>query len=205
MVPEFSLFTLPNLLVSHIQTRKIVGAQFQHITYKHWLPKVIGPTGMARIGPYEGYKPDVDPSIANEFAVAALRFGHTLVQPVIFRLNESFQEAEHGHLPLHRAFFSPYRLMEEGGIDPLLRGLFARAAKKRMPGRTGDKRHLSDQKYSFIFSYQKYLLLTLDLARMHALDRGEINVTRTDNNFWQYMQRISSFCERPIIFFQLTD
>ncbi|KAK3796951.1 hypothetical protein RRG08_032253 [Elysia crispata] len=116
------------------ETRKIVGAQFQHITYKHWLPKVIGPTGMARIGPYEGYKPDVDPSIANEFAVAALRFGHTLVQPVIFRLNESFQEAEHGHLPLHRAFFSPYRLMEEGGIDPLLRGLFARAAKKRMPG-----------------------------------------------------------------------
>lgn len=116
------------------EARKILGAQFQHITYKHWLPKVIGPTGMARIGPYEGYKPDVEPSIANEFAVAALRFGHTLVQPVIFRLNESFHETEHGHLPLHRAFFSPYRLVEEGGIDPLLRGLFARAAKKRMPG-----------------------------------------------------------------------
>ncbi|NP_001191571.1 thyroid peroxidase-like protein [Aplysia californica] len=114
--------------------RKIVGALMQHITYTHWLPKIIGPKGMAMMGAYSGYKPNVNPSVANEFAVAALRFGHTLVQPVIFRLNESFHEVEEGHLPLHQAFFSPYRLLEEGGIDPLLRGMFGRTAKKRMPG-----------------------------------------------------------------------
>ncbi|XP_055887034.1 peroxidasin homolog [Biomphalaria glabrata] len=116
------------------EARKIIGAIIQHISYKHWLPKILGPKGMTMLGNYTGYKPDVNPSIANEFATAALRFGHTLIQPLLFRLNESFQEIEHGHLPLHKAFFAPYRLIEEGGIDPLIRGLFGRATKKRMPG-----------------------------------------------------------------------
>ncbi|CAL1540332.1 unnamed protein product [Lymnaea stagnalis] len=116
------------------ETRKIIGAMVQHISYKHWLPKALGPIGMARLGNYTGYNPEVNPSIVNEFATAALRFGHTLIQPMLFRLNESFQEIEEGHLPLHRAFFTPYRLVEEGGIDPLIRGLFGRATKKRMPG-----------------------------------------------------------------------
>ncbi|XP_059149392.1 peroxidasin homolog [Physella acuta] len=116
------------------EARKILGAIFQHISYNHWLPKVLGPIGMKMIGNYTGYKPDVNPSIVNEFATAALRFGHTLIQPMLFRLNESFQEIEEGHLPLHQAFFSPYRLIDEGGIDPLIRGLFGRATKKRMPG-----------------------------------------------------------------------
>ena len=106
----------------------------QHITYNHWLPKILGPKGMAMMGPYNGYDPNVNPSIVNEFATAAFRFGHSLIQPVIFRLNESFQPIAEGNLPLHRAFFAPFRLLEEGGIDPLLRGLFGAAAKKRMPG-----------------------------------------------------------------------
>lgn len=116
------------------QARKIMGALFQHITFKHWLPKVLGPKGMAMIGSYEGYKPDVNPSIVNEFAVAAMRFGHTLIQPIIFRLNETFHEIPQGHLSLHQVFFAPHRIVEEGGLDPLIRGLFAKPAKKKMPG-----------------------------------------------------------------------
>ncbi|XP_070195291.1 peroxidasin-like isoform X2 [Littorina saxatilis] len=116
------------------EARKVMGAIMQHITYEYWLPKILGPKGIAMMGSYQGYDANVNPSIVNEFATAAFRFGHSLVQPVIFRLNESFQPIEEGNLPLHRAFFAPYRLMEEGGIDPLLRGLFGAAAKKRMPG-----------------------------------------------------------------------
>lgn len=115
------------------ESRKIVGAVLQHITYSAWLPKIIGEEGMAMLGEYKGYNPTVDATVTNEFATAAMRFGHSLVQPVLFRMNSSFQPTPEGHLPLHKAFFSPYRLVEEGGVDPILRGLFAQSAKMRMP------------------------------------------------------------------------
>ena len=49
---------------------------FQHITYQHWLPIILGKEGMDQIGPYKGYDPSMEPSIANVFASAAFRFGH---------------------------------------------------------------------------------------------------------------------------------
>lgn len=116
------------------EARKIVGAQVQHITYQHWLPKILGPRGMELLGQYQGYNPSQDATILNEFATAAFRFGHSLINPIIYRLNETLQPIPEGNLPLHRAFFAPFRIMEEGGIDPVLRGMFGRAAKRLRPG-----------------------------------------------------------------------
>jgi peroxidase len=110
-----------------------MGAILQHITYDQWLPKIVGKEGLQKLGLYRLYDPDSNPTIANEFATAAFRFGHSLIQPIILRLNESFQPISEGNLPLHQAFFSPHRIIEEGGIDPILRGLLAFSAKKRMP------------------------------------------------------------------------
>lgn len=115
------------------EARKIVGALMQRITYDHWLPKVLGPRGMELLGPYRGYDPSVDATVSNEFATAALRFGHTLINPVLQRLNATFQPIPQGHVHLRNAFFSPFRILEEGGIDPLLRGLFAIPAKLKVP------------------------------------------------------------------------
>ncbi|XP_071494887.1 peroxidasin homolog [Diadema antillarum] len=115
------------------ETRKIVGAAMQLISYRDWLPKVLGPYGMEKLGKYEGYNPNTDSSIFNAFATAAFRFGHSLIQPEIKRLNASFQPISHGNLPLHRAFFSPYRIVDQGGIDPVLRGLFGTAMKLNRP------------------------------------------------------------------------
>ncbi|XP_064444419.1 probable oxidoreductase PXDNL isoform X5 [Mirounga angustirostris] len=115
------------------EARKIVGAQLQHITYSHWLPKILGESGMKMLRDYQGYNPNVNAGILNSFATAAFRFGHTLINPILYRLNDTFGEIPEGHLPLHKAFFSPSRIIEEGGIDPLLRGLFGVAAKLRMP------------------------------------------------------------------------
>lgn len=113
--------------------RKIVGAAMQHITYKHWLPFILGPKGMEDLGEYKSYNPNLNPTISNEFATAALRFGHTLINPILHRLNSTFQAIPQGHLPLHKAFFSPWRVVDEGGIDPLLRGLFTVPAKVKKP------------------------------------------------------------------------
>uniref|UniRef100_A0A8C3TFJ7 Peroxidasin like n=1 Tax=Chelydra serpentina TaxID=8475 RepID=A0A8C3TFJ7_CHESE len=114
------------------EARKIVGAQMQHITYSHWLPKILGDHGIKMMGDYKGYNPNVNAGIINAFATAAFRFGHTLINPILYRLNETFGEIPQGHLPLHKAFFSPFRIIQEGGIDPLLRGLFGVAGKMRV-------------------------------------------------------------------------
>jgi peroxidase len=75
------------------EARRIVVAQIQHITYNEYLPALLGSgweaEAAARI--YGGqqsaatrvageYDKDLDPSIANEFAGAAYRFGHSTVQ-----------------------------------------------------------------------------------------------------------------------------
>lgn len=115
------------------EARKIVGAVMQHITYAHWLPKVLGKDRYAQLGQYEGYDPNVNPAVSNVFATAALRFGHTLINPELLRLNETFQPIPQGNIPLRQAFFAPFRLLTEGGIDPLMRGLIYGAAKLKRP------------------------------------------------------------------------
>ena len=44
---------------------------------------------MEKLGIYDGYRPDVNPSITNVFATSAFRFGHSLINPIIRRLDEN--------------------------------------------------------------------------------------------------------------------
>lgn len=111
------------------EARKIVGAEMQVITYEHWLPIVLGPNVHGDLGKYKGYNPDLNPSISNVFATAALRFGHTLINPILQRFDENFEPIAEGNLTLRHAFFSPWRLVDEGGVDPLMRGMFMTPAK----------------------------------------------------------------------------
>ncbi|MGE9270955.1 MAG: peroxidase family protein, partial [Verrucomicrobiales bacterium] len=99
--------------------RQIVGAEMQHITYEEYLPVILGHHALP---PYQGYAEDVDPRIANEFATAAYRFGHTLCSPSLLRLDENGDTAEEGDLELSAAFFDPTQI-ENYGIETLLRGL----------------------------------------------------------------------------------
>ena len=87
------------------EARRVVAAQIQHITYQHWLPLVLGPEGMARMGPYRGYDPAVDPSIANAFATAAFRFGHTMVRDMYDILDANGIVV--GSFNLSSTFFDP--------------------------------------------------------------------------------------------------
>ncbi|KAM7376690.1 hypothetical protein PAMP_006403 [Pampus punctatissimus] len=112
------------------EARKIIGALHQIITMRDYVPKIIGPESFENyIGPYRGYDPTLDPSASNVFATAAFRFGHSTISPILMRLNESFQEHEHiPHLRLRNTFFSPWRIVKEGGIEPVLRGVIGTAA-----------------------------------------------------------------------------
>ncbi|KAG7313233.1 hypothetical protein JYU34_000332 [Plutella xylostella] len=115
------------------QARSIVGAQMQFITYEQWLPLVIGPEGYEKLGKYKGYDSNLNPSISNVFSTAALRFGHSMINPVLHRYDENFEPIPQGHLQLRHAFFAPYRLIDEGGVDPLFRGMFTTPAKLKTP------------------------------------------------------------------------
>ena len=104
--------------------RKIVGALMQVITYKEFLPLLLGESGFKIfIGPYSGYFTDVDASVPNAFATAAFRFGHTLIQPMFTRLDNEHKPLSIGPLGLREAFFNPLQYYVSGGTDPLLRGL----------------------------------------------------------------------------------
>lgn len=99
--------------------RKVVGALVQNITVNEYLPSLLGED---KLGPYEGYKPEVDARIANEFSTAAYRMGHSQVEPIIWREGADGQRIEQGDLAMINAYFVPEKL-SEGGVDPLLRGL----------------------------------------------------------------------------------
>ncbi|XP_048087442.1 eosinophil peroxidase-like isoform X1 [Alosa alosa] len=114
------------------EARKIMGGYFQVITFRDYLLHIIGPDILngPQLGQYPGYDENVDPSIANVFATAAYRFAHLAIQPFMFRLNETYEE--HPQWPsvlFHNNFFTPWRLVFEGGIDPVIRGLVGRQAK----------------------------------------------------------------------------
>lgn len=102
------------------KARKLVGGEIQVITYYEFLPALLGQDDLP---PYTGYQPQIYPNITNEFSTAAYRFGHSAVSPYVLRLNENLQTIPYGNLILDEAFFNPAVITEEGGIEPILRGL----------------------------------------------------------------------------------
>lgn len=107
--------------------RTIVGAEIEAITYREFLPILLGPHG---IPAYTGYKSNVDASVRNMFSTAAYRFGHSMLSPQILRLDANLQPIPQGNLPLRNAFFNPQELVNGGGIEPLLRGLAHQVAQE---------------------------------------------------------------------------
>ncbi|XP_052683202.1 peroxidasin-like [Crassostrea angulata] len=72
----------------YLETRRILGAITQHITYNDWLPRVIGHSNMLYYGLYSTtpgqetryvYYDTADPSMLNEFTTAAFRFAHSAI------------------------------------------------------------------------------------------------------------------------------
>ena len=111
------------------EARKIMIGQYQHIVYNEWLPIVLGKQFMSLFGlnpqsqGYSGdYDPSIDPRITNEFAAAALRFGHTLI-PGFITVNNRIGRETNPSFSLKDSFFKPELLRLPGIIEGLVSGL----------------------------------------------------------------------------------
>ena len=111
------------------ETRKILIGVYQHIVYNEWLPIILGKQFMGLFGlfpqsqGYSGdYDPSIDPRITNEFAAAALRFGHSLI-PSFIRTNNRIGREVNPAFSLRDSFFKPELLRLPGMIDGLVSGL----------------------------------------------------------------------------------
>jgi peroxidase len=107
--------------------RKIVIAELQVITYKEFLPMILGSGALT---PYTGFDPTANPGIANVFSTAFYRLGHTMLSPNILRLDPSGNPIPQGPLALRDAFFTPNTLITEGGLEPILKGLSSQVMQR---------------------------------------------------------------------------
>jgi hypothetical protein len=107
------------------RARRWVGAELQVITYKEFLPALLGKNAL---NSYTGYKPWVNPAIANEFANAAFRVGHTFLGDDVEFLDNNGHEIRE-EVPLFDAFFNP-DLVRETNIGPILKYLATDKARE---------------------------------------------------------------------------
>ncbi|KAM4771199.1 thyroid peroxidase [Rhinophrynus dorsalis] len=117
--------------MTYQEARKIVGAFHQIITIRDYIPKVLGQLAFDQyIGTYKGYDEKMNPSISNIFSTAAFRFGHATIPPIVHRLNSQYRDhPQYPSLLLNEVFFRPWRIVKEGGLDPLIRGMLGKSAK----------------------------------------------------------------------------
>jgi len=109
--------------------RRILSAEFQHVTYNEFLPRVLGWNAIQLYdlkvlteGYYGGYDPNCDPTIFSEFSSAAFRFGHSLLKDQFKRMGANFVDRKL-NIKLRDVFMRPDIIFEVGMIDELLRGL----------------------------------------------------------------------------------
>lgn len=101
------------------ETRRIVSAMVQHITYKEYLPQVIGTASMTHYGLwpltegyFKGYDSAVNPSASNVFTTAAARFGHSMIRSTFSLMDMSFNSTDEPILPLKDTFFTSITFLE---------------------------------------------------------------------------------------------
>jgi len=100
------------------KARKIVGALEQSICYNEWLP-----TMGIELAEYTGFNPDVTPQISNVFSAAAFRYGHSVINSRIIRMDEHGHPMPGGDMRLAQAFFQPHAIRESEGVECFLKGM----------------------------------------------------------------------------------
>ncbi|XP_055315835.1 uncharacterized protein LOC129575793 isoform X4 [Sitodiplosis mosellana] len=150
------------------ETRRIIGAMVQHITYREFLPLVLGrevcklfDLELQNTGYYTQYDVRTNPTVANSFSAAAFRFGHSLIQNTYMRSTRNHEFLDN-NVTLHEENFNG-DIGSAGSLHRLLRGLSIQRAQKRDEFITAELTNHLFQSGSFPFG--------LDLAAIN-IQRG---------------------------------
>ena len=116
--------------------RRINIGQYQSIVYGGYLPVVLGEKnldGLELTKDGSNYDAEEEPTMTTEFATAAFRFGHSMIQGLIERFNTDNSGLFDSYL-LHEVFFTSDRLKsvsddKQLGFEQILMGLVTQAAQ----------------------------------------------------------------------------
>ncbi|OWF40024.1 lactoperoxidase-like [Mizuhopecten yessoensis] len=177
------------------ETRKIISGILQQISYYEWLPSILSPFHLSKFdllsSNQDPYRSRTNPSIRNGFAVAAMRFGHSLIPANECYLLRDYVTWE-VEKPIQQTFFSPSLVIQNAGQDvpKLARWVIANNSMK------------ADR----IFEPGVRNLLFLD-SNGSSFDLGSLNIQRgRDHGVPPYVEYRKLFgLKKPKSFNKLTD
>jgi peroxidase len=151
--------------------KAITTAEYQNIIYQEFLPLLIG----SNVGAYQGYNPNVNAQVTQEFSTAAFRVGHSEVSDTQAGLdnagNVTFSQS------LAQAFFNTAAIDEANGINALLRGVTADSSQATDVYAVAALRNL-------LFAplvggdIDQVDLIAIDIQRQRDVGLGTLNQTR---------------------------
>jgi peroxidase len=163
------------------ETRRIIGAMHQHITYNEFLPVILGDHYMRKynlklhnyLSPT--YNPSCDPTVTNEFATAAFRFGHTFVGNRLFAAAGGRVK----RVDLVKNFNDPSSLTKPGYVGGYLKG---------------DAEHGAEPFDRFFVSAVRNRLFETNATRRDGLDLVSLNIQRGRDHGLPSYSAYMKFC-----------
>ncbi|XP_076035339.1 salivary peroxidase/catechol oxidase-like [Oratosquilla oratoria] len=119
------------------ESRRILGAELQHVTYTEYLPAILGQGIVEKYGLepqqsgfFTGYDININAGVANAVGAAALQFVASMMSNNV----EYFKDGEKvGERPIVDTFYSPFDLYERGQFDRVLEGLITAHSQNEDP------------------------------------------------------------------------
>ncbi|VEN35325.1 unnamed protein product [Callosobruchus maculatus] len=192
------------------ETRRIIGAQMQHITYNEFLPILLGAKLMKKLdlsplksGYWKKYNSSVVPNIANNFAAASFRFAHSII-PGLMKLLAG-RNATPEFVQMHKMLFNPFELYQKGRLDETLRGAMGTSIQASDP-------YFTDELKSHMFEDS---VERMKQPKLCGLDLVSLNIQRGRDHglpgyvFWRErcgfkkptrFDDLESFMERDVLY-----
>ncbi|KAG1713932.1 Chorion peroxidase [Nymphon striatum] len=116
------------------ETRKIIGAILQSITYREYVPLVVGTAAMSKYDLTVGnvpnstmYNTTINPAIRNSFTTAAFRFRHATI-PTDTEM--FFNDGTTRRFPTQQSFLGPFQIYRSKLFDGISRGMTKQSPRK---------------------------------------------------------------------------